>query len=660
MNTGKKTLLALSVLALLSGATGANAATLEIKDNDKVEALKSDTDWAKHDGEKHWIYSQHEAMGNTIIVGEENGSGDLNVPYSIYGGVSMDALSQIATDAANNTITVHDGTTGNITGGQVNAGSFNAAKNKIDINGGEINGTVSGGIIGAEVVGGSAIENTVSISGGTVSGNITGGNIVSRSGDVSAKGNKVNISGDTTSISGDVYGANISEKGNVENNQVTISSGTFNKANAVIAGGYKYFFREESSGDIKENSVTITGGTFTGETTIYGGYIRKGGTDDITNNGSVIGNQVTISDISDGNQIGGIYGGWNKNGETKENVVTLTDSTLSTSRIYGGYSETGAVTGNQVKAEGTSVKGTIYGGYSVDGAVKGNQVKAEGNSSVGGTIYGGYSVVDGAVTGNQVIVEGTSSVEGDIYGGYGRDGMVTGNQVTINGESIVGNIYGGQSSSGNVTGNTVVLNGGKVTGTVFGGSSSTGTVSENCVKIMGDIDLTEAGIYAGYGNDTQQNGIVFSANGGGVDHTVEVKSLWGLNNEGYIGFEDLKKDGTFTVDGMTHEETTDGTTVTKANIWLGDVKPIIKLSSFDVSENDLSTGEFTSTISLNTMRLVASDEMQSGDANGALKKRIDTSNLKKDHVKITDEGVYAYQFWVCQVFCVNFLGSETH
>lgn len=580
MKTGKKTWLALGILAVLGGM-GAQAATLAIKTDADVTKLESDTTWAKHDGDRHWIYSQVAASGNEIIIGEKDSATNPTINYSVYGGVSMDAQSQIATDAANNTITFNGGNFANnakiLVGGQVNAGNFNAVSNTVNIHDGTVEGSIYGGIVGARASG-SAKGNMVNIDGGTINGGVVGGNVQNTVG--MATGNTVNISGQATIKEKDIYGGFVGEMAaSAENNSISISGGTFGKQS--IAGGLKSFHQEDSTGSIINNSVVITGGTFDGAN-IYGGRIIKWGQENITNTGSVSGNTVSISGVTnkDSEKFGNIFGGLNYAGEASENKVAISNSTLTVGNIYGGYSNTGDV--------------------------KDNVVEINGNVTATGKVYAGYTDGSGAVTGNTLIING-GTFEGDsLFAGYGK---------------------------GEVSGNVLRLNGGTITGTVV--AAKGGTLSNNRLEVVGDVDLTGATLSYGNGHT-----LAIYESSGGKDKKLEVKGL-SAGKGGIISFEGLKfDDNQFTVEDSDKDvptENEDGTQNPQGNVsWVQATKEI-QINSFDVSGDELGEGtKISKTVTINGARFGTKD------TDPGLAK-VNIGNLNKDHVHVSDNGVYGYQ-----------------
>ena len=571
----KKTMLTLGILLALSSGFAVQGADLTIKTDTDVKNLESDTTWAKHDGDKHWIYSQVAASGNNIGIGEKDSTSNPTINYSVYGGVSMDAQSKIATDAAKNTVTFNGGTFAKtekiLVGGQVNEGNFNAVSNTVNIHGGTLEGSVYGGIVGARASG-SAQDNTVSVDGGTINGMVVGGNVQNTVG--IAVRNTVNISGQATIKGQDIYGAFVAEAASsAENNSISISGGTFGKQS--IVGGSEYFSQKDSTGSITKNSVTITGGTFEGAN-IYGGRIVKGGKENITNSGAVSGNAVTISGVNnkENEKFGNIYGGRNFAGEASENTVTISDSKLTVDNIYGGFSKTGAV--------------------------KDNVVEINGNVIATGKVSAGYTDGNGSVTGNKLIINSGTFNGTNLLSGYGK---------------------------GEVSGNILSLNGGKITGTVAAAKGN--TLSNNRLEVVGNVELTEATLSYGNGHT-----LAIYENDKREKNTLEVKGL-SAGKGGIISFEGLKfNDETFTLQVVDAGK---GGNANNNVSWAQNTGSI-QLNSFDVMDTDLAVGtKISKTVAINGVRFGIKDSDPGLD-----KVKID--NLNKDHIHVSDNGVYGYQF----------------
>ena len=349
-----------------------------------------------------------------------------------------------------------------------------------------------------------------------------------------ASGNEVIIDRDLNA--GVVGGYAYSDQRNAtaNRNSVTVNGGTVgNETKGVnIFGGYAYSVHGDATAN--KNSVTISGVTVNTEDNkmikISGGYAYS---DSDQRNATANRNSVTIS----GGRItvGGICGGCVKKGKAADNIVNITDGTVSSVKIpvvsgsvpsgfiSGGHAsgEDSFVTGNRVNISGETIlenfseMGFIAGGDATgeDSTVTGNSVTVSSGTVRNSYISGGYTTgTDSKVTGNSVTVSSGTVVNSYISGGYTTDtdstvtgSTVTGNSVTISGGTVTGKVYGGyvRNMESSVTDNSVTISGGTVTGKVYGGyvdvwtdSTVTGsTVTGNSITLSGTADVSGADLY---------------------------------------------------------------------------------------------------------------------------------------------------------------------
>ncbi len=222
---------------------------------------------------------------------------------------------------------------------------------------------------------------------------------------------------------------------------------------------------------------------------LAGKYIDSSGTSAGTTT------ELTVDTSVNASKIAGIYnlhaGETVSNGKLTISGVTLGDEKHAVN-LYGGYSETGLVKGNQVTINSSTVSGTVYGGYNGIGGVYQNHVTIN-SGTVPGMVYGGRSET-GLADNNTVTISG-GTVSSRVYGGYSGAHSASNNKVTISGGTVSGRVYGGYSF-GDEIGNTVIISGGTVTSTVYGGYGKTGAVSNNKVTISGGT--VTGTVYAGY------------------------------------------------------------------------------------------------------------------------------------------------------------------
>lgn len=252
---------------------------------------------------------------------------------------------------------------------------------------GEVNGaghTFDGSFYGVYETGKDAEGGKVTINGGTFSGRslIYGGYV--GGGNNKAKGNVVIINNGT--FNANIYGG-FGASGNIDvvSNTVEINNGTFDEMS--IYGGHIH--DRYATGNANENKVIISGGKFN-NSNIYGGYAEGGGN---SNDLGANGNTVEINGVGT-STFGSIYGGWTKDGNANDNIVTLYDGTFA-GMVAGGY----LVNPNEPNASGNKV--TISG----DANVK----EAELYGGRWRDPNGGYHATYGAETGgaNNILTIGT-------------------------------------------------------------------------------------------------------------------------------------------------------------------------------------------------------------------------------------------------------------
>ena len=359
-----------------------------------------------------------------------------------------------------------------------------------------------------------------------------------------ASGNEVIIDRDLNA--GVVGGYAYSDQRNVtaNRNSVTVNGGTVgNETEGVnIFGGHAYSVQGDATAN--KNSVTISGVTVNTEDNkmikISGGYAYsdsdKGDATANKNSVTISGGRITV---------GGICGGCVKKGKAADNIVNITDGTVSSVKIpvVSGSVPSGFISGGHASGE--------------DSFVTGNRVNISGetileNFSEMGFIAGGDATgTDSKVKGNSVTVSSGTVRNSYISGGYttGTDSKVTGNSVTVSSGTVVNSyISGGYTTDtdstvtgSTVTGNSVTISGGTVTGKVYGGyvdvwtdSTVTGsTVTGNSITLSGTADVSGADLYgsnlsaSGTNNNLVINGWSGAVNSLHNFDQIQVKALSG-------------------------------------------------------------------------------------------------------------------------------------
>ena len=491
-----------------------------------------------------------EASGNKVIIDATNAIFERNV----YGGnVNITGQSNaniaVQSNANKNTVTINAGTfKDDIYGGNASNGS--ADGNIVEINGGEFTGS---DVYGGYANDGNASNNTVSISNGVA-----------------------------TSTFGQVYGGVASGTigGEASNNTVIIdvANGTFKDA---IYGGYGY--NDNANG----NTVTINGGTFD-DSIVMGGYAYEKGNannnmvsisevEDHSAFGNVYGGQAftwTVAGDASKNTViinaekGGfksVFGGSAYVGNANENTVIISNGTFEDS-IYGGSTNNGSADGNTVNIKGGTfnhtVSDVVYGGYATNGSASNNTVSISGVNGDFDIVKGGYAdntSTAGDASNNTVIINAEDGIfKGSIWGGDTRIGNANKNTVIISNGTFEDPIYGGYATNGNASNNTVTINGGTFNGVNIYGGYVGGTGKEavnNTVNIGGNATLD---------NDVNiRGGIVNNANpyyGGSASPNTLNLNGWQNNDKsvGLIaGFDVINFNDCKWEDGKTVVQTVD-------------------------------------------------------------------------------------------------------
>ena len=231
--------------------------------------------------------------------------------------------------------------------------------------------------------------------------------------------------------------------------------------------------------------------------------------------------------------------------------------------VVGGYvADVGEASSNSLTLNGATVQ-NVYGGHvGNSGTANNNSVVVSGDSSVMGSVYGGYSY-SGKANNNSVVV--SSSSVNFIYGGGTYPGSANDNSVVVNGDSTVKTVYGGYAYSGTANNNSVVISDSTVSGSVYGGyAASGGAVNDNSVTIAGSSDLTAASLYGRYGkaNGTGNKLVLIDFKGQDGTDDTSVKSL---NNFDSIEVKALGDDKEYTAGQTLTLLTATGYNGTKIN-----------------------------------------------------------------------------------------------
>ena len=239
---------------------------------------------------------------NIVTVGSDGGG---NASPKIQGSVYGAKADYEAASEGNQVIIKSGEITGKVYG--ANGGEGLLTNNKVVISG----GTIKDDVEGAHTYSSVTTYNSVTVDGGTIKGNVRGGFVYSGEGKASEY-NEVTVNGGK--IGGSVYGV-YNDGGPVIHNKVTINGG---EVTGNVYGGYG-----ENAGGAMENSVIITGGTITGN--VYGGYHSHD--KDVTNNIVTISGRPTFADDTV------IYGGYSNSGEVSGNILNIKNTDITVSNI---------------------------------------------------------------------------------------------------------------------------------------------------------------------------------------------------------------------------------------------------------------------------------------------------------------------------------------
>lgn len=241
---------------------------------------------------------------------------------------------------------------------------------------------------------------------------------------------------------------------------------------------------------------------------IFSGGGKENATADVSNN------TITIHGLyaSNGSGYSMVYGGVSDTGAVTENKVIFNHGETADA-LVGGYTNATDkdVRGNSVTVADGTIKDDIIGGWagraSSTGTLEGNTVTITGGtlgSYSDGIVYGARTSGNGVLTNNHVSFANATSRKA-LYGAATDDpnsaATLRGNGVTVTSGTINGSVEGGRSvGTGDVTGNTVFISGGRVLSLIGGYASHTGNATGNVVTVTGGT--VTGGITGGYAAGT--------------------------------------------------------------------------------------------------------------------------------------------------------------
>ncbi len=279
------------------------------------------------------------------------------------------------------------------------------------------------------------------------------------------------------------------------------------------------------------------------------------------------GNTVTVN-YTTGTQPYRVFGGLSNSAAVTDNTVNFLQGTVI-NNLYGGYDAAGAnglgSTGNTVTISGGTINNMAISGLSLNGNATNNKITISGGT-VKTQVRGGSANAVGDATGNSVIISGGTVGDGLgtlsngwVIGGYSKNGVSSGNTVSISGSAIVNHIDVGESDDGPVTGNKLFISGGEImSSTARAAWSNTGLVSGNEAHMSGGIihnfDGASGSLMGGYSNSGNAENNLVTMSGGSVSDVTGGSSGDGnaIGNKAIMsGGEANTLEGGFSSEGST-------------------------------------------------------------------------------------------------------------
>lgn len=300
----------------------------------------------------------------------------------------------------------------------------------------------------------------------------------------------------------------------------------------------------EKTGAMSGNKITLgkEGGP-TDKPQNLQGAISAGGKKDTAED--VTGNTLIIHGLrsANGNGFSFIYGGVSDTGAVTGNKVFFNNG-YSADAVIGGHSAslTKSVSNNTVAIKAGKIEEGIIGGWSdkaaSTGAVSGNKVTITGGtlgSYSAGIIYGARVTGNGLVTNNSVEFSNATSKKA-VYGAAGDDAASTAvikeNHVTINSGTLSSDVFGGYTiGTGAVMGNSVTIKDGTLEDEAGGGvvknAANSSDITGNTLTISGGtLSKGNTNVYGAYtagngnvsGNTVAVSGEIIGTSAGGNIH----------------------------------------------------------------------------------------------------------------------------------------------
>ena len=381
-----------------------------------------------------------------------------------------------------------------------------------------------------------------------------------------AEGNNVSIASSDFHAGGNITG--IHAGGNSQNDAATFTDSTFSSADGLAIGieaaGSARDDRFVLNGGTLDLSSSLTGisaSAITGSQAEFTGTVtgKAGAFVGMEAEGKASGNKAWLTALQT-DAPGAIYG-TRSGADAENNTLTVTGGSISAdiyaaaatgngaavhrsgllidngaqltgSRLIAGFAR-GDVTGSTAIFRDSYAAGSLYGGYSDGGTASGNEVTV-GSGTIDGAAVGGSSE-KGTASGNSVHVKG-GTLNGGAEGGHTGTGDATGNTVLIDSGTVLDHIYGGFTGSGSATGNFITVTGGTVNAVVAGGYDD-GTATDNTVTLYDTAVYTGSGLYGGLNAGPSSD--VFTDNTLNVHGQIQAATLQNFQN---LNFYDVADD----------------------------------------------------------------------------------------------------------------------
>ena len=381
-----------------------------------------------------------------------------------------------------------------------------------------------------------------------------------------AEGNNVSIASSDFHAGGNITG--IHAGGDSQNDAATFTDSTFSSADGLAIGieaaGSARDDRFVLNGGTLHLSSSLTGisaSAITGSQAEFTGTVtgKAGAFVGMEAEGKASGNKAWLTALQT-DAPGAIYG--TRSGSDAEgNTLNVTGGSISAdiyaaaatgngaaahrsglliengaqltgSRLIAGFAR-GDVTDSTAVFRDSYAAGSLYGGYTDGGTASGNEVTVE-SGTIDGAAVGGSSET-GTASGNSVHVKG-GTLNGGAEGGHTGTGDATGNTVLIDSGTVLDHIYGGFTGSGSATGNFITVTGGTVNAVVAGGYDD-GTATDNTVTLYDTAVYTGSELYGGLNAGPSSD--VFTGNTLNVHGQIQAATLQNFQS---LNFYDVADD----------------------------------------------------------------------------------------------------------------------